>query len=141
MTGPAIQTWLTPTFGALMLWGLWSFIPKITTQYIGPKSAIIYEVFGAILIAAVVLFSLNFRLDTHPKGIALAITTGMLGFLGALFFLMAVSKGPLTLVAAFSALYPVVSILLAISFLHEALTVRQGVGIFLAILAMVLVAA
>ena len=136
-----MQTWITPTCGAFMLWGLWSFIPKITTQYINPRSAIIYEVFGAILIAAIVLFSLNFRLDTHPKGVALAITTGMLGFLGALFFLMAVSKGPVTLVATLSALYPIVSILLAIVFLHEALTIRQGVGVGLAILAMVLVAA
>ena len=135
-----MQTWITPTFGALILWGLWSFIPKITMQYISPKSAIVYEVLGAMVIAAIVFFSLNFQLESHPRGMALAITTGMLGFLGALFFLMAVSKGPVTLVATLSALYPVVSILLAIFVLHESLTVRQGVGVFLAILAMVLVA-
>jgi len=39
-----MKQWLLPTFGAFVLWGLWSFIPKITTKYISPKSAIVFEV-------------------------------------------------------------------------------------------------
>lgn len=136
-----MRDWILPTLGAMILWGLWGFIPKITTGYIAPTSAIVYEVLGGLLLGAIVLFMLNFQLDTHPKGIALAITTGMLGFLGAFCFLTAVSKGPVTLVATISALYPVVSITLANFFLHETITLKQGVGIALAILSMILVAA
>lgn len=135
-----MRDWILPTLGAMMFWGLWGFIPKITTGYIAPQSAIVYEVLGGLLLGAIVLFLLNFQLDTHPKGIALAITTGMLGFLGAFCFLTAVSKGPVTLVATISALYPVVSIALANFFLHETVTLRQGVGIALALLSMILVA-
>jgi transporter family protein len=135
-----MRDWTLPTLGALILWGLWGFIPKITTKYIAPQSAIVYEVMGGILVAAIVLVLLNFRLDTHPKGIALAITTGMLGFVGALCFLTAVSQGPVTLVATLSALYPVVSIALANFVLHETITIRQGVGIALALLSVILVA-
>lgn len=131
---------MLPTLGAFMLWGLWGFLPKITTRYLEPKSAIVYEVIGSILLAAIALVSLQFRLDVHPTGIALAIATGMLGFLGAFFFLNAVSRGPVTLVATLSGLYPIVTIVLAMLVLHETVTVRQGVGIALALLSMILVA-
>jgi transporter family protein len=135
------KDWLLPTFGALFLWGLWGFIPKLTTRYLDPKSAIVYEVMGGVLLAIAMLFVLNFRLTVHPTGIPLALSTGMLGFLGAFCFLSAVSKGPVTLVATVSALYPVVSVLLAVFWLQESVSFRQAIGIVLALLAMVLVAA
>ena len=135
-----MREWILPTFGAFVLWGLWSFVPKITTRHISPKSAVVYEVLGGLIIAIIVLFSLGFRPDAHPKGVALAITTGVLGFLGALCFLYAVSKGPVSLVATLSALYPVIAIVLAMIFLHEPVTVKQGVGILLALGAMFLIA-
>ncbi|MFH1242723.1 MAG: EamA family transporter [Pseudomonadota bacterium] len=135
-----MKEWILPTFGAFILWGFWGFIPKVTTRYIDPRSAIVYEVLGGILVATVVFCLLNFRLETHPKGILLAITTGVLGFLGALLFLVAVSKGPVTLVATLSALYPVISITLAVFLLNETVTLKQGVGIVFALIAMILVA-
>ncbi|MBD2004650.1 MULTISPECIES: EamA family transporter [Cyanophyceae] len=136
-----MQGWILPTLGALVVWGFWGFIPKLTTTYLQPKSAIVYEVVGALILGIIVLVSSRFQLDVHPKGIAFAITTGMLGFLGAFCFLMAVSRGPVTLVATMSALYPVISILLAVFILHESVTLQQSVGIALAILAMILVTA
>jgi len=135
-----MKSWILPTFGAFFLWGLWSFIPKITTKYIDPKSAVIYEVIGGIIIAVTVLFFLNFKIDVHPMGMALGVTTGLIGFLGALCFLYAVSKGPVTLVATLSALYPIISIVLAVFFLNETLTVKQGIGIVFGLVAMFLVA-
>jgi transporter family protein len=136
-----MNEWMLPTFGAFLCWGLWGFIPKITTSYLDPKSAIVYEVAGGICLAVVTLFSLHFQPAVHPKGIALAVVTGMLGFLGAFCFLNAVSRGPVALVATLSALYPVVSVVLAIVVLNESITFKQGAGIALAILSMILVAA
>jgi transporter family protein len=122
------------------MWGFWGFIPKITTRYLEPRSAIVYEVMGAVALALIVLISLNFRVEVHPKGIALASLTGMLGFLGAFCFLNAVTRGPVTLVATISALYPVVSVILAVTFLHEPMSLQQTFGIALALVAMILVA-
>jgi transporter family protein len=136
-----MKDWILPTFGAFVFWGLWAFIPKITTRYLEPKSAIIYEVVGGALLGTIVLYSLKFQPDFHPKGTVLAFTTGMLGFLGAFCFLNAVSKGPVALVATLSALYPIMSVVLAALILHEAVTLKQGLGIVLALLAMMLVAA
>ena len=134
-----MKQWLLPTFGAFVLWGLWSFIPKITTKYISPKSAIVFEVLGGMLIAIIVLISLKFKPDIHPKGVLLAITTGILGFTGALCFLYAASKGPISLIAILSALYPVIAIVLAITFLNESISIKQGLGIVLGLGAMILI--
>jgi bacterial/archaeal transporter family protein len=136
-----MKDWIVPTCGALLCWGVWSFIPKITTRYLSPQSAIIYEVLGAIFLAVFALARLKFQPEVHAAGILLAMITGMLGFLGAFCFLTAVATGPVTLVATLSALYPALSVLLAVTILHEPLTLRQGVGILLAFTAMILVAA
>ena len=133
-----MKEWLFPTFGVFVLWGLWSFIPKITTKYISPKSAILFEVLGGIIFAIIVLVSLQFKPDFHPKGALLAISTGILGFAGALCFLYAASKGPISLVAVLSALYPIIAIVLAMFFLNETITIKQGIGIVLGIGAMIL---
>ena len=134
-----MKQWLLPTFGAFVLWGLWSFIPKITTKYISPRSAILFEVLGGMLIALIVLFSLKFKPDIHPKGVLLAMTTGILGFAGALCFLYAASKGPISLIAVLSALYPVIAIVLAMIFLNESISIKQGLGIFLGLVGMILI--
>ena len=128
-----MKSWILPTFVVFVLWGLWAFIPKITIRYIGPKSAIVYEVLGGIIVAIVVLIFLNFKLEFHLKGAMLAGLNGMLGFAGALFFLYAVSRGPISLIAVLTALYPIIAVFLAIFFLGESLTLKQGIGIVLGI--------
>ncbi len=85
-----MKEWILPTVGTFICWGLWSFIPKITTKYIDPKSAVVYEVIGGIVLSIFVLGFMNFRLETHPKGIALAGLAGLVGFVGALCFLFTV---------------------------------------------------
>ena len=135
-----MKQWLIPTFGAFILWGFWSFIPKITTRYISPKSAILFEVLGGIIFAVVILFSIKFKPDFHPKGALLALSTGLLGFGGALCFLYAASKGPISLVAVLSALSPIIAIILAALFLNETITIKQGLGIALGLGAIVLLA-
>ncbi len=72
-----MKEWILPTVGTFICWGLWSFIPKITTKYIDPRSAIVYEVIGGIVLSLIVLSFTNFRLETHPKGIALAGMAGL----------------------------------------------------------------
>lgn len=134
-----MKEWALPTLGTFICWGLWSFIPKITTRYIDPKSAIVYEVIGGIFLSLVVLGFMNFRLEMHPKGIALAVMAGLVGFVGALCFLYAVSRGPVSIIAPLSALYPILSIILAVFFLGETITIKQGLGIFFALLAVVMV--
>lgn len=134
-----MKEWVLPTTGAFICWGLWGFLPKVTVKYIDPKSAVVYGVFGSILVAIILFFLLKFRVEIDAIGISAAVATGILGSLGGLLFLYALSKGPITKIVTLSALYPVLSILLAVIFLKETISMRQGLGILFALLAMALV--
>lgn len=59
--------------------------------------------------------------------------------LGNLCFLAAVSKGPLSLIAPLTALYPALAIVLSIVILNEPIAPRQGLGILLSLAAIVLI--
>ncbi len=135
-----MNEWILPALGTFFLWGLWGLLPKITVRYMSPMSAMVYEAAGGILVAVLALIFLKFNVETNPKGAMMAAITSFIGFLGALCYLYAVSKGPVTLVASFTATYPLVSIILAKVVLDEAVSPKQGLGILMALGGMVLVA-
>ena len=124
-----MTTWILPAFVTLVCWGIWGFIPKITTRYISPMSAMIYETIGAVIVGVVVLALVDFRPDIHVKGICLAIATGIVGLTGALGFLFAVKSGKVSVVAMFTALSPVITVALGCLLLKEPLTLKEGLGI------------
>lgn len=133
--------WILPTAAAFVCWGVWAFLPKLTTRYIDPKSAIVYEAVGGLVVALVILALIAFKPAAEPRGIVLALSTGILGATGAFAFLYAVTKGPVTLVSTGTALYPILAIVLACFFLNESVTLRQGFGIVLALIAVALISA
>ncbi len=135
-----MKDWIIPALGTYFSWGLFTFFPKVTVKYMGASSAMVYQGIGGFLVAAVVLYRLGFRPETHPTGTALALVTGMIGIVGSLFYLWAVSKGPVSLVVTFTALYPLLTIVLAAALLGEPITPRQGLGILLGLSAIVLIA-
>ncbi len=134
-----MKDWLVPTILTLLAWGFWAFLPKIATRYIDYNSAMIYQVLGGILVGLGVLISMKFKVQFNIPGFSYGLAVGVFGFLGAFAYLIAVSKGPLTLVAPISALYPMLAILMGMIFLNEVVTPRQGIGIGLSVVAIYLI--
>lgn len=135
-----MKDWILPAMGTFLFWGLWGFFPKLTVRYVSPVSAIVFEALIGVPVALVVLSAIGFKPDLHPRGVLLASLTGVLGILGALMYLTAVQRGNTSLVATFTALYPALTVLLAVLFLGERLVLRQWLGVGLALVAMLLVA-
>jgi transporter family protein len=135
-----MNNWVFAASLSFVCWGVWAFIPKITTRYIDPMSAIVFETVGGIVMGFVVFALLAFRPQIHPRGIGLAMITGVLGMTGALGFLFAVRSGKVSVVAMFTAMSPVVTILLAHFFLKETITLKEGLGMLCAFAALVLFA-
>ena len=133
-----MKEWLLPASMTLICWGIWGFIPKITTRYINPLSASVFEGLGSAVFALIILFSLSFKPEVHPKGVSLAFITGLLGMLGALFYLYAMLKGKVSVIATLVALNPVITIALAYFFLKEPITLKEGLGMVFACIAIVL---
>ena len=136
-----MENWLTAAIIAFVLYGLWGFFPKLAVNYISPGSAIIYEVAGTMAVGLLGLMIVGFRPDVHPKGILFAVLTGFTGMLGTLFFFYAVKNGKVSVVVSLTALYPLITIILAAIFLREPLSLRQLLAMVLAMVAILLFAA
>ena len=130
-----MSNWLIYSLLAFMIYGLWAFFPKLAVKYISPGSALVYEVAGALLVGFVVLLAMGGRLESEPRGISYALLTGITGMLGTLCFLAAAQQGKISVVVSLSALYPLITLALAAVFLKEPITMNQGIGILLAMLA------
>ena len=133
-----MNSWVIFAILALLVWGFWGFFPKLATNYISPRSVLVYEVIGAIIVGMAVLFLVNFKPEVNAKGITFAILTGIAGTLGALFFIFAVSRGETSVVVTTTALYPLITIILTFLILKEPITIKQGVGMIFAFAAMML---
>ena len=135
-----MESWFLWTMMALVTFGLWGFFPKLAVNYINPVSALIYQVLGGILVGFIGMFLMGFRPQTHPLGILFALLTGITGVLGTFFYYAAAIRGQISIVVSLTALYPLITILLAIVFLHEIITLRQVTGLCFAVAAIILLA-
>lgn len=132
--------WLVFAVLAFLLWGFWGFFPKIASRYMGAKSLVIYEALGILLVALPIFLFMGLSVEFHPVGTAFGLLTGIAAALGSLFFFLALRKGLVSVVAPFTALYPLVTVLLAALILKEPLSMKQGVGIFLALVSVLFLA-
>jgi len=133
-----MNDWLIFSILALILWGIFGLFPKLATNYISPKSAFVYEILGALIVGIVVLSIIGFKPEINTKGFTFAILAGIIGSLGLLFFFFAISKGKASVTVTMTALYPLITILLAFLILKEPITLKQGVGMIFALIAMLL---
>jgi len=125
---------------ALVTWGFWGFFPKLAVTHMDSRSVAFYEVIGGLIFGVIILIILGFKLQTNFYGITFGILTGFAALLGGLFFLLALSHGAKISVAVVTtALYPLITILLALFILHEPITLKQGIGAILALIAIVLI--
>ena len=98
----------------------------------------IYEVMGGGLVAGVTWLSMSKGIEYDLRGVTPAFITGIVGYLGMFFFLHAVDAGKVSVVASLTAVYPVVTILLAAIILKEQISHLQYVGIFMAMTGVIL---
>lgn len=133
-----INGWFLYVIFAIIFWGVSLFLPKLATNNMNPKSVLIYQEAGALIVTIFVLWLINFKPETNIQGMTVGILAGITGVLGTLFFLFAISKGTSIITVPATALYPLVSILLAFIILKEPITLKQVTGILFALIAIIL---
>ncbi len=135
-----IQSWFMPAVSALLLWGVWGVFQKVATNQSAPRTVYFFSSLGAISVVLIMASLSRFPLQVNFEGTLFAVLAGVCSSLGGLLFLQAMSRGDAAVVITFTALYPVVSVILSFIILHETITVKQGIGIVLALFSMVLLA-
>jgi transporter family protein len=134
----SMGNWLLFSIFAFLSYGFWAFFPRLARNYVNLPSILFFEIIGAMSVCCLLLIWWRFDLQTKPLGVLFGVLTGVCGALGAVCFLQALTLGKASVVVTVTALYPLVTVVLAFLFLDEPLAARQWLGLGLAILAMIL---
>lgn len=132
------DNWVLFALVTLVLWGCWGFLYKAAGNHITYQDVLVYSVIGASLSNAVILLVVGLPESGVTAGSTYALLGGLFGAIGGLTFLFAVQHGRIAVVAPMTALYPVVTILLGVAVLNEAVTPQKALGIVFAVAAMLL---
>jgi transporter family protein len=134
-----MKDWFLYSLMAFVAWGFWAFLPKAALIWLDPKSVFVYEAIGGALTGLVAYFILRPELGFEIRGVIPSILTGVAGYIGIYCFLYAIRTGKVSVVAPLTALYPVVSLALAVFFFKEKMNMVQLAGVVLAIVSVVLI--
>lgn len=131
--------WLLYALIALVFWGVTGVTQKLSTNAISAQLSFLWFVYSMIAIALVILLTVPIQWHMTARVFWLAVIGGALNGLGALTSFAAFEKGgKASIVVPLCYLFPIVTVVLAITFLHESLTRTQVIGIALALLAAIL---
>jgi transporter family protein len=142
-----LPTWLMWSLATIVLWGTWGLVSKIAS---GGIDAYVNQLLYTVGLAPLLVFvawtvsksSQGVKREGQRRGIFWAFLTGILGGLGNLAFFQALVKGgKASVVSPVTALFPVVTVLLALIFLKERLGRVQWLGLALAFVAIYLLSA
>src|SRR5678816_1339655 len=129
--------WLTWTFIALLSWGIWAVLCKLLGNALSAEQSQALSTLGMLPILVPLLLSKNVSLRDSPrKDLFLALMGGMVTCLGNVAYYAALGRGQkVATVVSLTALYPLVTILLAVILLRERLNGVQMGGIALSFVA------
>jgi transporter family protein len=123
----------------ILFWGLWGFFGKIATGRIGLQVLLWSEL---TLFPSLILYLIFTKqllpLKFDHLGITMALSTGLAVGLGSIFYYLLLSSQPASIAVTLTALYPAVTIILALFFLKETFTLSHTVGVLLALIAIYL---
>jgi transporter family protein len=127
-------------------WGVFGLIAKLAANRLSPANAVLFDTFGVALVGIVgavyfFFFVPGFQIETRLGPAALGMLTGITGLFGTIFLLLALGRGgQASIVVPLTALYPLLTAVLAFLILHESISLRQGLGMAFALVAIWLMA-
>jgi transporter family protein len=133
-----MSRWLPLALLCTLLWGIFGLLAKLGSAAAPPAAMQVLFTAGMMPLALAAFFRNRRRVDTDARGIAYGTANGMLSGLGGIAYFAAMSSEKAALVGPVTALYPLVTVLLAAVVLKERLNAIQIAGIATAVIAIAL---
>lgn len=131
--------WFWYSMLAILSWAGWVFSAKFGSDQLPPNTEQFVAAFGFLLLGIVVFATMRFRVERSRKGFIYGVICGVLLASGAIASFAAYRTGANTaVVTTLTAMYPMVTVVLAMLILRERLNRFQTLGILFAIAAMVI---
>lgn len=132
-----MPAWLLWTFAALLSWGVWAVLSKLLGDALSPELSQVISTLGLVplLVPLAIARDAPIRLVSR-KGLLWAFLGGIISSIGNIFYYAALSGGAkAAAVVPLTALYPVVTIVMAAGLLRERLNRIQITGLVLSVAA------
>jgi transporter family protein len=131
--------WFWYSMLCVLCWGAWALLSKFGSREIPPETMQFLFTIGSVPIAIALLIARRFKLEKSPKGISYGLLNGVLSAVGSLALFAAYhTNGNTAVVTASTALYPMITVLLAVTILREKFGLVQVAGLGFAAIAIVI---
>lgn len=131
--------WFLWTLLAVLSWGLWAVLSKLIGDQLSAAQSQALSTIGLLPVMAGLVWSKRLSgAGRRPRGMLLAFAAGILTCLGNTAYYQALGSEKAATVVPLTALYPLVTIALAVPLLKEKLNRIQFTGILLALAAIYL---
>jgi len=130
------ETWVFLALIAVFMYGTSQTIVKVAFKDISVATMILINFITTMPIYATFLVASSLRLEISQLGfqvLLIGLMAALLGRAGYYAYLEALESGPVTIVGSITAAYPAIITILALTVLHESITLAQGIGIILVI--------
>ena len=124
----------------IIAWGFWGFFLKLASKHSNWTEMYIVSNVALFVVSLLLYISQKPSISVGSPGFNYAMMAGMLLSLSFIAFYLALQVGKAVNVVLLTSLYPVVTIVLSYLILHEEISLTKGLGIILALVALVLVA-
>lgn len=141
LTRPFKARWFWYSIVGVLCWGGWAFLAKLGSRGIPAESMQFIFAIGAIPVGVLLLAARRCRLEKSVKGITYGVLNGILSGVGGLTLFAAYrTNGNTTTITVATALYPLITVLLAVLILREKLKPIQVLGLGFAAIALIIFA-
>jgi len=143
----SLPRWLLWSLATIVLWGTWGLVSKVASAGVDAYSNQLLYTAGILPLLSFVAWTVHRskageKSERLAAGVFWAFLTGILGGVGNIAFFEALVKGgKASVVAPVTALFPMVTVVLALVFLKERLGRVQWMGLGLAFVAIYLLSA
>jgi uncharacterized membrane protein len=130
------KPWLLFASITTLFWGIWGAFIEIPEKA-GFPATLGYSIWAFTMVpcALVALYIIKWKLNVDKRSIFLGCVVGLTGSGGQLLLFQALRSGPAYIVFPLISLFPILTIFLSIVFLKERGTIRQWIGIAVALIA------
>ena len=130
-----LSPWMAYSLLTLLLFGISCITQKFTTRYISDELSTIFFTVGFVLLAIVIWLVGSPPWNLSGRDWLVGIAVGLLMAIGTLALFAAMRRGKASIVTPLTALYPLVTVILAVAFLNEHLSLAKIAGIVTALIA------
>lgn len=135
---PLRTKWFWYSVLCILCWGTWALLAKLGSEEIPPDASQFLFAFGALPVALVLLANRRMKLEKDSVGIAYSVANGILSGIGSWALFAAYrTNGNAAIITTVTAMYPLITVLLAVTVLRERLTRFHLLGLAFAVAAFV----